>query len=209
MVWAIENNVELYNHTYTHADLSITDPAGIKYQLQENDITERNLLALVNRSDLDNKLGNIIALPFGNWPSSQDGINALENYVNPEGKSVAAVLEAYNADEPQLTPSIFSSKFNRMSIPRITSTVGSIQWVAAHKNDIPTATGCKLGPTSADDAKNASTLQTLITNAVQSQSCPNGVYHVNGFIFIAKDGTVTQFSSASVDTAQATSTPQQ
>jgi hypothetical protein len=209
MVWAIENNVELYNHTYTHADLSITDPAGIEYQLQQNDKTERNLLALVNRSDLENKLGNIIALPFGNWPSSQDGINTLEKYVNPEGKPVSAVLEAYNADEPQLTPSIFSSKFNRMSIPRITSTVGSIQWVAAHKDDIPTATGCKLGPTSADDAKNASTLQTLITNAVQSQSCPNGVYHVNGFIFIAKDGTVTQFSSASADTAQATSTPQQ
>lgn len=194
MVWAIENNVELYNHTYTHADLSITDPSGISYQLSQNDKVERDLLALVNRSDLDSKLGNIIALPFGNWPSTPVGINTLEKYVNPEGKPVAAVLEAYNADEPELTPSVFSSKFNRMSIPRITSTVGSIQWVAAHKDEIPTAAACKLGPTSADAAKDPSTLQTLISNAVQSKTCPEGVYNVNGLVFVAQNGSVSQYT---------------
>jgi hypothetical protein len=195
IVWAIENGVEIYNHTYTHVDLSQTDPAGIKYQLQMNDLTVRNFLAMVNRSDLDPKLGNIVALPEGKMPSTQAGMNVLVNYKNPEGQPVKAVLAAYNADEALFTPSVFSDNFDRLNLPRTTATNYSIDWVIARKDEIPTMNSCQLGPTLETQAGDAAVLQELITAAVQAQTCPEGIYHANGFIFVARNGTVTQYQA--------------
>jgi hypothetical protein len=207
MVWAIENNIEIFNHTYTHADLSITDPQNIEYQLKMNDQTERNFLALVNRSDLDTKLGNVIALPFGNWPSTPSGMDVLKNYLNPEGKPVSAIEEAYNADEAVLTPSVFSANFDRMNLQRITATDYSINWVVSKKDEVPTVQKCQLGPTSAAQANDPSNLQALISSAVQNQTCPEGIYHANGLIFMAKNGIVTQYSAATGSMPPAISTP--
>jgi hypothetical protein len=207
MVWAIENNIEIFNHTYTHADLSITDPQNIEYQLKMNDQTERNFLALVNRSDLDTKLGNVIALPFGNWPSTPSGMDVLKNYLNPEGKPVSAIEEAYNADEAVLTPSVFSANFDRMNLQRITATDYSINWVVSKKDEVPTVQKCQLGPTSEAQANDPSNLQALISSAVQNQTCPEGIYHANGLIFMAKNGIVTQYSAATGSMPPAISTP--
>jgi hypothetical protein len=207
MVWMIENNIEIYNHTYTHIDFSLTKPADILYQLKQNDDVERQFLAMVNRSDLDTKLGNIVALPFGTWPATKAGMDILLNYRNPEKKPLSAILEAYNADEPELTPSLFSPNYDRMKLPRITSTVSSIDWVAANNDKIPTANPCKLGPTSPDADKDPAALQTLITAAVQSQTCPEGLYHVNNFIFLAQNGTVKQYTPPQGDLPTQTSTP--
>ena len=193
IVWALENGVEVYNHTYSHAMLSETDPEGIQYQLQKNDTTERDFLALVNRSDLDAKLGNIIALPYGEWPSTQAGVDVVKNYVNPEGKPVQGILEAYNLDEAQFTPSIFSDGFNKFSIPRITATNAMVDLVISKKEEIPTLGTCQLGPLSEKLVSDATTIQGLIASAVQSQTCPAGIYHVDEMIFVAKNGSVTLF----------------
>ena len=214
MVWALENNIELYNHTYSHVDLSLTTASDIAYQLQKNDATEREFLALVNRSDLDAKLGNILALPWGNWPASQTGIDVIKNYVDPEGKPLSAIMEAYNADQPQLTPSVFASNFNQWSLPRITATVSSVDWIASHSNEVPSAQSCKLGPTDESKASDPATLQTLITSAVQAKTCPEGVYHIGDQIFIAQNGTVSPYSKGMTISAAApadapTSTPAQ
>jgi peptidoglycan/xylan/chitin deacetylase (PgdA/CDA1 family) len=192
IVWAIENGVEVFNHTYTHVDLSATDPAGIKYQVQKNDEAMRGFLALVNRTDLDEKLGNVIAAPQGILPSTQAGMDVLIKYKNPEGKPVAAILAAYNANEALLTPSVYSAGFDRWNLPRTTATEYSIDWVISMKDEIPSMGKCQLGPTQESAASDAAALQTLITTAVTSQTCPEGVYQVNGFIFIARDGSVSQ-----------------
>ena len=207
IVWALENNVEVFNHTYTHADLSLTDPAGIEYQLQKNDTTERDLLALVNRSDLDAKLGNVIALPFGNWPATPAGMKVLKAYVNPEGKPLSAIEEAYNANEARFTPSVFSASFDRMNLPRITATDYSIDWILSKKDEIPTMTGCKLGPTTPAGSSDPATLQALISTAVQSQTCPEGIYHINQLIFIAQAGTVQPYSAGTTLNFSPTATP--
>ena len=41
MVWAFENGVEPYNHTYTHVQLDKTAPQDIQYQLLQNDRVTR------------------------------------------------------------------------------------------------------------------------------------------------------------------------
>ncbi|MHC1739658.1 MAG: hypothetical protein AB9897_00945 [Anaerolineaceae bacterium] len=195
IVWALENGVEVYNHTYEHADLSLSTPGQIEYELQAEDETLRQYLALVNRSDLNAKLGNIIALPYGIWPSTIDGMAKLKEYVNPEGKPVSAILAAYNSTEAMFTPSVFSANFDRMNLPRIETTNYSIDWVVAHKEEIPSAQSCVLGPTSEEQAGNILVLQALVGSAIQQNNCPEGVYHVNGFIFIAKNNAVTPYSS--------------
>jgi|GEM_PF-247335 len=195
MVWALEHNIDLYNHTYTHVELSLTDNAGIAYQLSQNDKVMRQFLALANRSDLDAKLGNIIALPYGIWPATPDGVLLLKNYTNPEGKPLAAIMEAYNADEPTFTPSTFSANYDRMKLPRITSTVGSIDWISQNSGLIPTAQSCQLGPTTEAESKDAATIQNLISSAVQSGTCPEGIYWVNGQIYLAQNGTASPYTA--------------
>jgi len=194
IAWSIDNGVEVFNHTYTHVDLSLTDPAGVKYQLAKNDEALRYFLELVKRDDLEAKLGNVIAAPQGIMPSTDASMRALRNYIDPEGKAVQAVLGAYNSNEGMLTPSVFSSNYDRFNIPRVTATNYSIDWVISLKDQVPTTAECKLGPTSPESANDLTAVQNLISTAIQSGTCPEGVYHVQNWVFVARNGSVNQFT---------------
>ncbi len=191
IAWAIENGVGVYNHTLTHPDLSKTENAEIQRQLLENDWVVRDLLDEVGREDLVGKLDNLIALPEGKWPSTNSGKNIVLNYKNPEREPVIAVMEAYNLDAAQFTPSYFSEGFNPFAIPRITATPSMTSFIVENKDLIPTALTCKLGPLDPNQANDSVTLIDLIRNAVLSGNCGEGVYHVNNYIFLAKNGEVT------------------
>ena len=195
MVWSIENGVEPYNHTYTHVQLDKTAPQDIQYQLAENDRITRLFLSRVNREDLIPKLGNIIALPFGTWPATYSGVQVLKNYKNPEGVPVAAILEAYNLNEAQLTPSVFSSRFDRYKIQRITSSDAMIQYILNHKNEIPSATTCKVGPIDEEKAADVEAIKLAIANSINAGTCPEGIYNINKVLFIAKQGKVELFTT--------------
>lgn len=190
MVWSLENGVQPYNHTYTHVQLDLTAPQDIQYQLLQNDIVTRFYLSRVNRQDLIPKLGNIIALPFGVWPATNSGIEVLKNYKNPESVPVSAILEAYNLAEAQLTPSIFTPGFDRFKIQRISASDGMIQFIINNKDKIPTAEICKVGPIAQDLASDLETLRVGIAGDITSGSCPEGIYNINGVVFVAQNGTV-------------------
>jgi len=194
MVWSIENGVDPYNHTYTHVQLDKTSPQDIQYQLADNDRVTRYFLTRVNRDDLIPRLGNIISLPFGIWPATYSGIQVLKNYKNPEGLPVSAIMEAYNLDEAQLTPSVFSSKFDRYKIQRITSSDSMIQFIIDHKDEIPAAQGCKVGPIEEVKATDMDALKTAILASISTGTCPEGIYNINGVVFIAKNGMVNLFN---------------
>lgn len=193
MVWALENGVRPFNHLYTHAKLDLTAPTDIQFQLAENDRVTRFFLERVGREDLIPKLGNIIALPYGIWPSTQSGINVLKNYKNPEGLPVAAILEAYNLDAAQLTPSVFSESFDRLKIQRITTSNSMIQFIVDQKDKIPTAVGCQVGPISKNSSSDLDVLSLAISESIQTGRCLEGIYNLNGNVFIAKDGTVVLY----------------
>jgi hypothetical protein len=194
IAWALENGVEIYSHTYQHVDLSKTTTSDILLQLQMEDNSVRDFLYLAGRQDLNVKLGNMIALPFGIWPATDAGKNVLLQYKNPEGRPVTAIFEAYNATDARFTPSYFASDFDPMALPRTTATNYSIDWVITNKDSVPTAAECKLGPTDESANGDAAKIQALISAAIQSGACPEGVYNVGGLIFVAKDGTVSQYS---------------
>jgi hypothetical protein len=94
-----------------------------------------------------------------------------------------------------------------MNLQRITATDYSINWVVSKKDEVPTVQKCQLGPTSEAQANDPSNLQALISSAVQNQTCPEGIYHANGLIFMAKNGIVTQYSAATGSMPPAISTP--
>ncbi len=195
IVWALENGVEVYNHTLLHPDLSVHPDSIINPQLWGNDRVLRERLSEVGREDLIPSLDNIIALPEGRWPATESGKEIILSYKNPEGKPVKAVMEAYNLDAKQFTPSYFSENFNPYAIPRITASAMMIDFIVENKELVPTARTCQLGPMREGEQENPDVLSNLILNAIRSGACREGVYHVNGFIFLIRDGLVTIHST--------------
>lgn len=196
MVWALENDVEVGNHTFLHPRLSeVTNNSDIQYQLSQNDVYARTFLERVGRSDLNEKLDNIVALPEGKWPATQSGKNVILNYKNPEGKPVLAVMEAYNMDAVQFTPSYFSEDYNPYGIPRITASPYFVNYIVENRELIPTAQTCKLGPVDEELAGDQATLQNLIATSVNSGFCLEGIYHVNDFVFFVEDNEVILHSA--------------
>ncbi len=208
ITWAVDHGIEPYNHLYKHPLLSImTSNSDIQWQIQMNDADTRYFLSLVGREDLYPKLGNIIALPFGEWPATESGVNVLKKYKNPEGKPVQGIMEAYNLGEQELTPSIFSDGFDAFKIARLTASKNMIKWIVSEKDSIPTAQNCQLGPLEESQSGDLNLIQTAIQTAVSSQACPEGVYNVNGSVFIAKGGVVTLFKAAGQGEVPDQSTP--
>lgn len=208
IAWAVDHGIEPYNHLYKHPLLSImTSNSDIQWQIEMNDFDTRYFLSLVGREDLYPKLGNMIALPFGEWPATESGVNVLKNYKNPEGKPVSAIMEAYNLGNQEMTPSIFSEGFDPFNIARLTASKYMIQWIIEQKDSIPTAQNCQLGPLDESQSDNLDVIQTAIQAAVSSQTCPEGVYNVNGSVFVAKAGTVTLFKARAKGEVPGQSTP--
>lgn len=191
IAWAVEHGVEVYNHTLLHSNMTDLSNNDIQDQLFKNDLVLRELLSEARREDIIPQLKNIIALPEGKWPASQSGKNVVLKYEDPEGKPVLAVMEAYNLDAAQFTPSYFSDEFNPFAIARITASPYFVQYIIQNIDDLPPAQSCTLGPLKPEQANDAAVLQEQILGALNSSACPEGVYHVNGFIFIAQAGAVT------------------
>ena len=198
IAWAIENGVEPYNHLFQHPLLSITADKDIRWQIEENDRVTRYYLKLAGREDLIPQLGNIIALPFGEWPSTYSGINILKNYKNQEGEPVEAIFEAYLFADKKLTPSVYSADFDRYNLPRLTASEIMTNWLVEQKDTITSAQSCQLGPLQEEKAGDAEVISGLITNVMANGSCAEGIYHVGELIFIARDGSVVPHTPPSI-----------
>lgn len=208
IAWAIDHGIEPYNHTFTHVELDLTTNKDIIYQLKQNDLVTREFLERAGREDLEAKLGNIIALPYGIWPASQSGIDIIKNYKDPEGKKTEAIMEAYNLYEATYTLSVFSPDFNAYNLPRLTAGNAMVELVVEQKDQFPTAATCQLGPLDESQAENVDILTGLIQKAVETEACPAGVYNVSGYVFVAKDGQISLFASPQSDvSAQGSPTP--
>jgi hypothetical protein len=199
IAWAVEHGIEVYNHTLLHWIMTDLSNKDIQDQLFNNDLVLRELLSEAEREDVIPRLKNIIALPEGKWPSSQSGKNVVLNYKDPEGKPVLAVMEAYNLDAAQFTPSYFSDKFNPFAIARITASPYFVQYIIQNIDVLPPAQACTLGPLKQEQEDDPAVLQEQILNALNTGACTEGVYHVNGLIFIAQAGAVTPHTGAQIN----------
>lgn len=190
IAWCLDHGAQVYNHTYRHSRLDLTDPPGVKSELRKNDLFLRELLTLAGREDLIPKLGNMLAPSFGNWPDA-NGTYVMEHYENPEGLPMQAIFAIDNNERAGFVPPPYSPKFNRLHIPRIAARPVTIQYLLDHKDDFPAAEVCQLGPLDPARLTYKDYIAAQIESAVASNTCPPGVYTVNGWIFDARQPSVT------------------
>ncbi|MCL5611203.1 MAG: hypothetical protein M1485_01395 [Chloroflexi bacterium] len=190
IVWCIDHGALVYNHTYTHARLSQTSYTGITWELSANDKRLNQLLTLAGRPDLIAKLGNILALPFGEWPRDPAGENALIHYRNPSGLEMQAVMNIDYIYRPRYMLPPYSPNFHRMDVPRIVATVSAVDYFTKNAAKVPAAQTCKLGPLDQTRSSDATYLADQINQAIQNGSCPPGIYATDKFVFRAQEAAV-------------------
>jgi hypothetical protein len=187
IVWCIEHDAMPYNHTYQHRSFEQSTPIEIRNDLLQNDKYLRELLELVGRTDLIQRLSNYLSLPYGEWPTTQAGLDAIYNYSNPEGMPIQGVFEA-SFDTTRLMQPPFSSDFSRWHIPRFTATLNSIHTLVQESNQMPTVTTCEF------DSGNGNPiyLGNQIDLLIRTDRCQKGIYVTDKYIFDAtKPGIVS------------------
>lgn len=192
IVWSIEHDAIPYNHFFRHPYLDHLTPQQITTEAVENDFQLRSLLERAGRPDLIARLGNVLALPYGHWPVSQEGKQALYDYVSPEGVALQGIMEVGEAAGTWYLQPVFSSSFDRNHIPRRVGGVLVTDELTTHRDRVPTAEECPLPPVDASQADQVEALQAVLRQVSQSQACPSGIYALQGMLFRVSAGSVEQ-----------------
>ncbi len=181
IVWCLEHGAEIYNHTYTHADLSSSDANAIRWELGQNDRYLRQLLQKAGRADLIPNLGNMLALPYGREPHSINERKVIYNYTNPEGKPMEAVFYIDFIIRPgYLEPA--SPSFDPLHLPRIVATQEAVRVLSENVATFPAPVSCtfEIETMYQNDQQR---LSERIRQAIQNGTCPAGRYFVAGLSF--------------------------
>ena len=190
IVWCIEHDAMIYNHTFRHVNLKNTDGLGVTAELRWNDEQLRKLLTLVHRADLIPKLRNMVALPGGRAPRWDDSQTALYGYVDPDGRKVQAIFNIDYITRPDFLKPPYARKFNPANLPRIVANLEAIDYLVENKDKYPAAKSCKIGPLSESQSKYSTYLARQILDMIQSSKCPQGVYVTEQFVFSASNEKV-------------------
>ena len=137
IVWCLENDAMVYNHTYRHSRLNRTNGLGVTSELKLNDVNLRRLLTLVNRQDLISKPGNLFSVPAGQWPRSDEALNALYGYKNPEGIPLQAIFDVDFMTRPNFMKAPYTKKFDRWKLPRMIGNLKAVKYLRDNKDTAP------------------------------------------------------------------------
>jgi len=195
IVWVIEHDLIPYNHFYTHPRLNELSARDVIWQAQMNDKYLRQLLEKANRAELTARLGNIFALTYGVWPTS-DGTKALLAYQTPEGWAVQAVMEVDYIYRPKFMLPPYDPAFDRFHVPRMVGTQGAIDYLVEHQADFPAAQVCRLGPLDTARLDDAHYLGEQAALAAQRGACSYGIFALPGYVFRIETGRVSQLLPA-------------
>ncbi|MBI5954061.1 MAG: hypothetical protein HY865_20585 [Chloroflexi bacterium] len=190
IVWCIEHDAKVYNHTFRHVDLKNTKGLGITAELWENDKHLRRLLTLVDRPDLIPGLQNMVALPGGKWPRVGDAQTALYGYTDPEGKKVQAIFNVDYISRPDFLAAPYARSFDPVNLPRMVANLKAVDYLVENKETVPAASSCKIGPLTDVQSNDPDFLDEQILAMIQNGQCPQGVYATEHFIFSANDERV-------------------
>ena len=182
IIWSLEHDARIYNHTYRHIRMDISDAQGISWELQQNDLFLRELLAKAGRTDLIEGLGNMFAIPFGYWPEGS-GYNAMVNYITPEGEPMLAVFDIDWPIRIKFMAPPYSPEFDPMRIPRIAMPPEAIEYLVEHQAEFPTMLSCQVGPLDAEQVNDQNYLRDAIQASITSGACPQGFYILENHSF--------------------------
>jgi hypothetical protein len=191
IAWCLDHDAMVYNHFYTHPRLDLTRPEHITWEAAVNDRYLRKLLTNIGRQDLISRLGNMIALPFDVWPSTAVGKKILLAYKNPEGMPLQAIFEIDFIYRPKFMLPPYSPQFDRFHIPRIVATNGAIDYLEKNQDKFEKAQVCALNGLEAQRLEDETYLSDQIQQALQQNTCPPGIYVVQGRVYQAQPSGVS------------------
>jgi len=141
-------------------------------------------------------LGNILAIPYGIWPVSQSGRDAVLGYVNPEGLPLQAVMEVDYAYRARLAEAPYAEGFDRLHVPRIVATMSAVKVLEESLESLPTARLCEIqaGDTLPGSGEE---WQELIERA-RAGACGPGIYVIGHSIYDALGAEVKRIFPVSV-----------
>ena len=190
IAWCIDHDAMVYNHTYLHVYLDKTAPNDITWELHMNDQYLRQLLGMVQREDLISHLSNIVAIPYGAWPTKELALKALLGYTTPENKPMQAIFDIDFIVRPKFLMPPYSSKFDRLRLPRIVATLSAIDYLVEHRAEFPSAQSCFLGPLSSAMDPTESQIAQFIQSGIREKQCPEGIFAFPGKIYKAQESGV-------------------
>jgi len=190
VVWCIEHNSMIYNHTFHHPDLSNAPTNYLQAQLIDNDAFLRGLLVTAGREDLIPQLKNIIALPFGEWPEGYMGMQALLDYTTSEGVLLQGVMEIDYVFRVVYLPPMHHEDYDPLAMPRVVSNPDAVDWLVANKDNFEQAQVCALGEVPDIVLDDPEYLAEHILNTYNEAECSTGTYVVRNFLFNVSEDKV-------------------
>ncbi len=194
IAWAVEHDAMPMNHFYKHPYLDQLSPEEIQQQMADNDSALREALARVGREDLNGRLPNILALPYVVLPDTEAGLQALYDYINPEGAPVAAIIAGDYAGGPRLLPAPFAPEYDRWHVSRISASTSSVTAIVERIDQIPTASQCKLGEFRGNPHVLPEVVSAAIREKVHLGTCPPGYYVVGQLAFLVQGKEIIQYA---------------
>jgi peptidoglycan/xylan/chitin deacetylase (PgdA/CDA1 family) len=118
LAWLAEHGYEIANHTWWHENLHTVSDEMLKEQVG------RTKIWIDERVTGDANLGNVLVLPFGEWPRNKGQMQMLYDGFVYEGQEIilAGIVEVHGGPAP--APS--SGEWSRWSIERFNTDPG--QW---------------------------------------------------------------------------------
>lgn len=190
IAWGFDHGAITYNHFYTHPHLDQIEPRYIVPDARMNDEYLRSLLERVGRYDIIPSLGNIIALPYGAWPTKSTGIQLLLAYETPEGLPLQAVMESDFIIRAKFLSPPYSADFDPLHILRIVADQTAIDYLAENSGQFPRAVHCEFEVLDHAQMGNRAFLAGEIRQALAEGRCPEGIYSISGKIFTASSSGV-------------------
>ncbi|HPH96961.1 MAG TPA: hypothetical protein PKW33_09685 [Anaerolineaceae bacterium] len=190
IVWCIEHDAMPYNHFFQHPRLDMTNAKELVWAAEENERWLKNYLEKAGRPELFEQVDNIIALPFGLWPSDEAAKKALISYTALNGQALLGILEVDTYYGAKFLPPPYAADFDRNRVPRIVGSNGAVAFLADTLKDDPRAQKCTLGPVDISRQNDPQHLQELVAAA----PCPDGVYVLPGHLFRRAGGQVTDLT---------------
>jgi hypothetical protein len=195
IIWCLEHDAMVYNHTYQHPDFRLSTPKYIQYQLAENDIFLRELLGIAGREDLIPYLKNIIGLPFGERPDEYAGLQVLLNYTTPEGVPLQGIMEIDYIFRVEYLPPMYHEEYDAMAMPRVSTNLAAVDWLVDNTAEFEQAQVCDLGEVPDLYLDDADYLAEHILQKFSQNGCPTGVYVVRNYLFSVSENKVELITS--------------
>jgi hypothetical protein len=196
IAWCIDHGAIPYNHFFHHPYLDKVTPEKLISEARDNDLRLQALLKLAGRAELFAGIENILALPYGHWPTNLATLKALLAYNSPQAKPVLGIVEVGGIYAGHYLQAVYSPTFDRNHIPRMVGSSMAMGYLTHYRERFPVAHEYRLGELDLNRLRTSEEQRAALEAACKANTCTDGVYALLGGLFRVKGGKVSVLSGA-------------